>query len=65
MEWNNWIGKEVFIKMEDGTVFSHSKVLNYENPFISITDLFGSPVVININKIIRIREEKNGKSINR
>jgi len=57
MEWSEWIDKEVFIKMEDGTVFSYSKVLAYEEPFLSITDLFGLPAVLNVNHIIRIKEE--------
>jgi len=58
MDWKSWIGKEVFIRVSDGAVFTHSKVLAYEDPFISITDLFGSPVVINVNNIVRIREEE-------
>lgn len=58
MEWSSWIGKEVFIKVSDGAIFSHSKVLTYEEPFISITDLYGLPVIINVNNIIRIREEE-------
>jgi len=57
MEWSEWIDKEVFIKMEDGAVFSYSKVLAYEKPFLSITDLFGLPAVLNVNHIIRIKEE--------
>jgi len=57
MEWSEWIDKEVFIKMEDGTVFSYSKVLASEEPFLSITDLFGLPAVLNVNHIIRIKEE--------
>lgn len=58
MEWKSWIGKVVFIKLIDGTVFSYSNVLTYEEPFISITDRDGLPVVINISEIMRIKEEQ-------
>ena len=57
MEWSSWIGKEVFIRVDDGAIFSHSKVLAYEEPFLSITDLFKLPVIINVKNIVRIREE--------
>lgn len=58
MEWKEWIGKIVFIKLNDGCIFSYSKVLTYEEPFLSITDKFGLPVVINVNTIIKIVEER-------
>ena len=58
MEWKEWIGKKVFIKLVDGCIFSYSIVLAYEEPFISITDKYGLPAVININQIIKISEEK-------
>ena len=60
MEWKEWIGKRIFIKLNDGTVFTHSKVLAYEEPYISITDLYGLPVIINVNSIQRIKEEEDG-----
>lgn len=59
MDWQEWIGKNVFIKLRDGTVFSYSKVLTYEEPFLSITDKFGLPVVINVINIMRIKEEED------
>jgi hypothetical protein len=58
MEWKEWIGKKVFIKLNDGCIFSHSEVLTFEDPFISITDKFGLPVIINVNTIIKISEER-------
>ena len=57
MEWKEWIGKIVFIKLQDGQIFSYSKVLTYEEPFISITDRDGLPAVFNVNQIIKIKEE--------
>jgi hypothetical protein len=58
MEWKEWIGKKVFIKLIDGCIFSQSEVLTYEEPFISITDKYGLPVVINVSQIIKISEER-------
>ena len=58
MEWKDWIGKKVFIKLIDGCIFSHSEVLAYEKPFISITDKYGLPAIINVNQIIKISEER-------
>ena len=58
MEWSALIDRNVFIKLEDGTVFINSKVLTYEEPFISITDKFGFPVIINVNNIMRCRVEE-------
>lgn len=58
MEWKEWIGKIVFIKLEDGQIFSYSKILAFENPFMSITDRDGLPVVFNVNQIVKIKEEE-------
>jgi hypothetical protein len=61
MEWKDWIGKKVFIKLIDGCIFSYSTILAYEEPFISLTDKFGLPVVINVNQISKISEERDGR----
>ncbi len=59
MEWHSWIGKIVFIKLNDGGVFTPpSKVLAYEEPYISITDKYGLPVIINVSQIAIIKEEE-------
>lgn len=58
MDWKDWIGKKVFIKLNDGCIFSYSKVLAYEEPFISITDKFGLPVIIDVRTIVKINEER-------
>lgn len=59
MEWKEWIGKEVFIKLRDGQVFTYSKVLAYEEPFISITDRDGFPAVFHVQEVLKIKEENN------
>jgi hypothetical protein len=63
MEWKDWIGKKVFIKLNDNQIFSHSEVLTYEEPFLSITDMFGLPAVINIKTILKIKEEQDARSV--
>jgi len=62
MEWNEWVGKIVFIKLNDDQIFSYSHVLTYEKPFMSITDKYGLPAVINVNAIIKIKEERDDVS---
>jgi len=61
MDWEKWIGKTVFIKLMDGAVFSYSKVLAYEDPFMSITDMFNLPAVIRVSEILKIKEEVKEK----
>ena len=69
MEWKDWIGKRCYIKLKEFYVFTNSKVLAFEEPFLSITDRDGFPVVINVSQIEiiredlkKIREEKNGSN---
>lgn len=57
MEWKEWIGKLVFIKLNDNQIFSYSRVLAYEEPFLSIKDKYGYPAIVNINSILKIKEE--------
>jgi len=62
MEWAEWIGKKVFIKLNDKQIFSFSEVLAYEEPFLSITDKYNLPAIINVNTIIKIKEEKEDET---
>jgi len=64
MDWKEWINKIVFIKLDDGQIFSYSKVLTYEEPFLSITDRDDLPAVVNVNTIVKIKEEKNATGFN-
>ena len=57
MEWQEWIGRKVFIKLIDGTVFTFSTIVSFDEPFLTITDKFGKQVSINTNNISRMREE--------
>lgn len=57
MEWKDWIGKIVFVKLEDGTIFTYSNVLSFNDPFLTIKDRDLKLVTINISEIERIKEE--------
>ena len=59
MDWIDWIGKIVFVKLEDGTIFTYSKVLSFDAPLITIKDRDLKLVTINISEIERIKEENN------
>jgi len=59
MDWNEWIGKKIFVKLSDGAVYS-GVVLDFEDPFFTIRDKFGEKVIFNISKIEKIKEEGNG-----
>ena len=66
MEWIDWVGKEnVFLKLTDGQVFSHSKILEYEEPFLSLTDRYNLPAIVNVNMILKIKEERDDKENHR
>ena len=58
MGWKEWIGKVVFIKLEDGTIFSYSDVLSFDEPFLTIIDRDKKRVTINVAEIYRIKEEQ-------
>ena len=57
MDWKDWIGKIVFVKLEDGTIFTYSRVLSFDAPFLTIKDRDLKMVTINISEIERIKEE--------
>lgn len=59
MEWKDWIGKKVFIKLIDGSIFSESLVTDFSDGFLSLTDKFNNSVVVSISQIIKIVEERN------
>lgn len=63
MEWKEWNGKEVFIKLRDSGVYS-GKIIDVDDSgkliiFITIIDKFGKKVAISTSEIIKIREEEN------
>ena len=63
MDWRDWIGKRVFIKLKDGNVYSNSLVISVDisNPplvFIELKDKFQNKVMVISSEIIRIQEDK-------
>ena len=67
MEWKYWNGKEIFVKLNSGAVYSgfvNDVVFIGKNTFdidlfmIEILDKFGSVVVFSSNEVQLIKEEK-------
>jgi hypothetical protein len=57
MEWNDWIGKRIFVKLIDGAVYS-GVVLDVENSrLIKIRDKFGEVVIFLTSNIAKLKEE--------
>ena len=57
MEWKDWIGKKVFIKLIDGSIFSESLITDFSDGFLSLTDKFDNSVTVNVSQIIKIVED--------
>ncbi len=62
MEWKEWKGKHIFVKLRSGGVYSGDVVdVDTSNPniiFISIIDKFGLKVTIVHSEIVKIKEEE-------
>ena len=67
MEWKNWIGKEIFVKLNSGSVYSgkvtdviYSGKDRYDVDLfmLEIIDKFKSIVIFSSNEIKLIKEEK-------
>jgi len=57
MEWSDWIGKRIFVKLIDGAVYS-GVVLDVENSrLIKIRDKFGEVVIFLTSNIAKLKEE--------
>jgi len=65
MEWKDWIGKRIFVKLKGGSVYN-GEVLSVDDKrspvqFINIKDKFEKIVCFPVNEIIKIVEEvENG-----
>jgi len=61
MEWKDWIGKAIFVKLKSGSVYSGTveEVSDMGNNlvFISIIDKYGKWVTFTTSEIIKIVEE--------
>lgn len=63
MEWMDWKGKRIFVRLKTGKVYSgiieDIDNSNKELIWISIRDKFGNKVTFVHSEIIEIKEEKN------
>ena len=58
MEWNEWIGKQIFVKLVDGAVYS-GVVLDVEDSrLIKIRDKYGDIVIFLTSDIAKLKEER-------
>jgi hypothetical protein len=61
MEWNDWLGKYVFVQLQKGGVYS-GKVIDVDDSskpliFITILDKFNKQVMFVQSEILKIVEE--------
>ncbi len=63
MELDNWIGKKVFIKLKDGSVFSKSLVKDVDDNFITILDRDLIPATISLSEIIKIVGDEDASEV--
>ena len=62
MEWTEWIGKRIFVKLKSGDVYS-GIVTDIENDgnddfYLSMIDKYNAKVIFLTSEIIKIREEE-------
>ena len=56
MEWREWTGKRIFVKLITGAVYT-GIVLDVDENYFSIRDKFGQKVIFLISQIEKIKEE--------
>ncbi len=57
MEWKEWIGRKIFVRLISGKVYS-GIVKDCKDEFLEITDKFNLAVSFKITEIAEIKEEK-------
>ena len=58
MEWKEWNGKKIFVKLRDGGVYSGKVIdIDLDKKFMTIIDKFGKQVSFPFVEIIKIKEE--------
>ena len=56
MDWTDWTGKRIFVRLSSGKVFS-GKVIEVSDDgiFIKIIDKFNSPVIFATSDIVELK----------
>lgn len=62
MDWNSWVGKRIFVKLRNGSVYS-GEVLEVDSElkpivFITIKDKFNQTVTFVNSEVVKIKEER-------
>ena len=61
MEWKDWIGKKIFVKLSSGDCYNGvCKDVDVDNTFLLMIDKYGDNVAVAISQIIKIVEGNNG-----
>jgi len=58
VEWKEWIGKKVFVKLLSGDCYTGT-CLEIDDSFLKLLDKYNNEVTVNISQINKIVEEKN------
>lgn len=66
MEWQKWVGKEVFCKTYDSGVCS-GIINSYDekNDQIELTDKYGEKWIISVKSIVKLKEESLTNKFNK
>jgi len=62
MDWTDWTGKRIFVRLSSGKVFS-GKVIEVSDDgiFIKIIDKFNSPVIFATSDIVELKLDDGGR----
>ena len=56
MDWTDWTGKRIFVRLSSGKVFSGKVIeVSDEGIFIKIIDKFNSPVIFATSDIVELK----------
>ena len=60
MEWSEWKGKKIFVKLIGGSCYTGTCLDVDDDKFLQVLDKYNNKVTIAISQIIKIVEETNG-----
>lgn len=62
MEWENWVGKNIFVKLIDNSCYNGvvQKIEKFsDNILIHLIDKYGDYVMLSANQILKLKDETN------
>ena len=62
MDWTDWTGKRIFVRLSSGKVFSGKVIeVSDDGVFIKIIDKFNSPVIFATSDIVELKLDDGGR----